>query len=439
MRSPRALAGVVAGVVVFGLLACGPSLAPLPEPPDLSGVDASVRDQYLKLRAHLDGLDGASPVEQAAAQGELGMWFHAYRLPEAAELAYGNALILDPGAARWSYFRGVLFSQAGRPGAAAADFAAALGAGGTAAVVRLAEAETQLGSIDAAIERLEPVVKTQRRNVRARAALARALLSAEQPGEEQRRRAASLLEESLKDQPAASTLRYQLATLYRELGEPARAEGHFGLVEAEAKSASLFMPDPWGRDLEEMDVSYLGILGRGRAAAAADRHQRALRLFEQAQQIDPSRFAAAFAAAKSWLALGRDREARVACEQLVEAFPVKSEAQLLLGRLYRRDADPRSLDAFKRAVELDPESLPAVRQLAAEHRLRGEFEDALSWLEKARALDPAAQQVVLSLTDVLLELGRRERAVAVLREALPAAKEPWALELKLAELEESGR
>ncbi|MEM1176841.1 MAG: tetratricopeptide repeat protein [Acidobacteriota bacterium] len=298
--------------------------------------------------------------------------------------------------------------------------------------MRLAEVEIELGRVAGAVGRLEGLIAGGGdRNVRAQAALARGLLAASAPPEADRRRAAELLESALLAQPKAPSLRYQLATLYRELGEPAKADRHLALVEPNAKPVALRMSDPVGRELEDMDVSYLGHLGRGRTAAAAKRHLQAIRHFERARLADPDRFAGHFAATKSLLALGRDREARAIAEDLVSRFPDRSEAFLILGRLYRRDADPRSLETFERAVELDPQSLPAHRQLAAELRVRGQLDEAVATLQRARAIAPSAHQAAIDLADILVKQGDVAAAESVLREALQTAKEPWAVELAL--------
>lgn len=430
----RKLAPMAAALV---LVSCGPSLDPLPEPPDLASVDASVRLQYAELRERLEALGAGSPrPERAEAHGELGLFFHAYRQPEAAELAYGNALKLMPDAERWSYFRGILLGQAGRIQEAARDFAVAARSGQPAAIVRLAETEVEIGAAAAAITRLEAIIEAQPRNVRAVAALARALTERSEASADDLRRAAALLEGALRVQPDAAAVRHRLAAHYRELGEDSRAAVHLAHLKrrGEAEPGPLLMSDPWGRQLEETDVSYLGHLQRGRRAAGRERHLEALRHFERALEVDPSRFAAGFATAKTLLALGRDAEARRRAGELRERFPDKAETYLLLGRLYRRDADPRAAAAFEKALELDPQSLPALRQLAAEKRRAGDLESARVLLERARELAPGQTQVLLALADVLDEAGRGAEAEAMLEASLSSAREPWAVELRLEKL-----
>ena len=431
---------LIGALLAGALLGCGPALDPLPEPPDLESVESSVRTQYEQLRGRLDAMGAdAGTEEQADAHGELGLFFHAYRQPEAAELAYGDALKLAPDSERWSYFRGILLGQAGRLQEASRDFAMASRSGQAAAIVRLAETEAETGAAEAAISRLEPIVAGQRRNVRARAVLARALMGRAQASEEDRRRAATLLEDALRVQPGASGLRYRLAGLYRELGEDSRASAHLAHLQrqGETEDGPLLMSDPWGRELEEMDISYLGHLQRGRRAADRERHVEALRHFEKALEVDPSRFAAGFAAAKTLLALNRDVEARRRAESLLERFPDKAETHLLLGRLYRRDADPRAAESFENALELDAQSLPALRQLAAEKRQGGELDEAIDLLERAREQAPGMTQVILSLADVLIEAGRPEQAADMIEASLPNAREPWALQLRLEKLRET--
>ncbi|MEM1176840.1 MAG: hypothetical protein AAGM22_00730 [Acidobacteriota bacterium] len=120
-RGRRPLRLLLTWLAILTTFGCGPSISPVPEPPNLASVDEEVREQYRNLRARLDGLDADAPAaERAAAHGDLGLWFHAYRLSEAAELAYGNALQLEPDSARWSYLGGGLCPPPARPAAAAA-------------------------------------------------------------------------------------------------------------------------------------------------------------------------------------------------------------------------------------------------------------------------------------------------------------------------------
>lgn len=140
--------------------------------------------------------------------------------PEEARAWYLRAAELDPGSARKVTNAAILLAREGRHRRAADLYAALLDRGGGAAEAwfRLGRELEAVGAPDSAAAAFDQAIRLDPRGAAARNHLARLILM-RNPGQAGRRRAASLLRESLDlepDQPGAEELRRVLS----RLGEP---------------------------------------------------------------------------------------------------------------------------------------------------------------------------------------------------------------------------
>jgi tetratricopeptide (TPR) repeat protein len=109
-----------------------------------------------------------------------------------------------------------------------------------------------------------------------------------------------------------------------------------------------------------------------------------------------------------------------ALERRVTADPANVDALVALGYAYqqrwRESADasvlPRSAEALRRALRLEPENTLAVIGLGSLALIRHEFRQALALGRRAQRLDPASARALGIVGDALLELGRYEPAFA---------------------------
>ncbi|MDA8016370.1 MAG: tetratricopeptide repeat protein [Thermoanaerobaculia bacterium] len=428
----RAPGGLLFGLLLALAAGCAPSVRPVPQPADLESADEPVQRQYEVARnaVELAGSRGSS----AEAYGRLGMWYQAYRLSEGAEISYDNALDLAPGTPKWSYLRGVLRAQDHRLEEAVADLAVAVDAGSVAAATRLAEVETALGRETPALLRLEElstarVAKPATANVRATVALAR---TRARHGELDS--AIHLFERALELQPSASHLRYEMGVWLERSGRTDRAAVELAQGEPTAEPEPLKMPDPWIREVEELDVSCLGLLRRARRAMASGRHHAALDLFRRSQTADPRRVAPRYGEVRALSALGRRGEALRAAGRLVEQFPQDPQGLVLLGRLFQPAEIERAEASFLRALELHPDSIGALQELARLRRSRGDLDSAEALYRRAFELLPSSESLALELSEIQVELGETEKAKATLRAALLVAEAPRVLRLRLERL-----
>jgi serine/threonine-protein kinase len=153
-------------------------------------------------------------------------------------------------------------------------------------------------------------------------------------------------------------------------------------------------------------------------------HTRAVELFQRAEALDP-RFALAYAGeadAYSLLSgpLGADvafPRAKAAAEHALRLDPALAEAHTSLAFVafgYERDWS-RAEQAFQRALQLNPSYASAHHWYGIYLSAMGRFPEAEAHLVRAKALDPLAVNIRVSLADMLSMARRYDEAIAELR------------------------
>jgi predicted Zn-dependent protease len=105
-----------------------------------------------------------------------------------------------------------------------------------------------------------------------------------------------------------------------------------------------------------------------------------------------------------------DREYR----SLINDYPGAAGVHYAYGIFLMRDAPDTALDEFRQELQLSPNHVPTLLQLAFEYLKRGEAEKGLPYAEKAVQLDPKMFLARNALGRILLELGQIDRAVGEL-------------------------
>lgn len=431
---------LVLGLAICGgLVGCGPEAhEPLPEPPGLADFDPAVQEQYRQLTAELEGLDGrADDAELAEAYGRLGMWHQVYRLLDVAEVAYGRARALAPEEPRWPYYLGMLFDSHGEPQEARAYFedALELAPGSEATRVHLAEQLFELGEWEEARAHLEAALESDPRCVRCRVALAKVRMEQDDP-----QRAIELLEEALRIQSSSNEIRHALGLAYRAAGLVERARAHLELARSDGQVDYLRMKDPWSRALLDLDVGYSGNFRRGREALSQGRYRVAQRLFLEAVEGNPEVIEGHLGLVRSWMALGQPTEAYRVSSVLLERFPSEARAPYAHGEVCTQL--PEHADEaeawFQRAIELQPDFVPAHISLADLARSRGDEAAAAELLGRASALAPEDASLLNRWARALDRAGRRQDAIGALEAGLERELDkPWGSRLLLEELKEA--
>lgn len=113
--------------------------------------------------------------------------------------------------------------------------------------------------------------------------------------------------------------------------------------------------------------------------------------------------------------LGYDNSMRP-LEEWVRANPDDTDALRLLGNNYLAAKQfDKAVSTYEKVMETAPDSGIAV-SIAAAHELGGRLGEAVSWLERAREMDPANDQAAEALASLELRRGNSERVAEIARD-----------------------
>jgi len=179
--------------------------------------------------------------------------------------------------------------------------------------------------------------------------------------------------------------------------------------EAETRLKALQQAHP-----ESVDVTLLAAAideAHGRPARAAARYGEVLARTPENTEVFRRLVRAQWAA-------GEHRKALTALEERIEAHPDDVVSLVTLGdaRLALSHEDA-AIESFSRALELAPENVHALNNLAWLLRNR-EPQKALEFAERARSLAPNSAAVLDTLAMIRLERGEVDPSVSLLREAI---------------------
>ena len=299
-------------------------------------------------------------------------------------------------------------------------------------------------------------------------------------------------QEAISDFNAAVGLYPENAAVYNNRGNLLNSLGHHGEAIKDFNRALLLAPgyvaalnnranaylrtgkpeaalSDFDRAIKLLPTGAAAINGRGRVQLAMLRPHAAMRDFSRAVRQDPRYGQGYRNRADALMALDRYKEAIEDLSRAAAFIPADPEIYVLRGTayLYVNNVEAALTD-FSKAIELNPRSARAYRGRGMAHAHETDFDDALSDLGRALAFDPrsdlthAHRAVVyaqmgtpeLGLKDVErglkinaksahafwargeieLALGRREPAIASLRQALEQDPEHKDAKLALARL-----
>lgn len=161
----------------------------------------------------------------------------------------------------------------------------------------------------------------------------------------------------------------------------------------------------------------------GRAYLHLDKYQQALNAFSAILMSAPRHLEANMGRARALVGLGDAPKAVKNARLAVDLAPERAEAWLLLGDVYAHDSlqdHPRAVDAYRRALALDPESLQAAMGLARSLSYTREVEQAIEVLERARTHHPGSIPLVVKLAESYYAVRDLDRAESLVHEALEA-------------------
>jgi tetratricopeptide (TPR) repeat protein len=397
--------------------------------PDLAGLEPAVAEQITAAERRLAALGpGSEPHALAAAYGELGGLFHAYRLAGPADACYANAERLDPKDFRWPHLRGLLAQEAGRLPEAEADYGRALerAPGDRPALVYRGEVRLLLGKTAEAEADARKALAAEPALTAAKALLGQAALAERRYGE-----AVQLFEAALAEVPGADRLHYPLGLAYRGLGEGAKAADHL----ARAGKAGVRPADPLRDEIEGLRTGERVHLAKGKAALQAGRAAEAAEELRRALAARPESVAARINLATVLASQGDRTAALSLLREAARLEPGNATAHFDLGLLLAAGgALQEARVELAAAIAARPEDAEAHRALAQVLRDGNDLPGALAEYGRAVALAPADDVARVGEGETLVRLGRFQAARDRLEEGRRALPESGLLAYGLARL-----
>ena len=214
--------------------------------------------------------------------------------------------------------------------------------------------------------------------------------------------------------PNSSGARCELAFTYLQAGALDDAQAAY-LKVCEAESANVDA------------LAGLGEISRQRGEISD-----ALTYLQQAASIDPERIALQYDMAAVLRDLSRFDEARAVLDKLLARDPDNSSALIGLGLLARQRSDHvRSVELFRRAVQVQSNHLGIQLELALSLRYAGQKDDAANWYGSILDRDPASVEAAVGLAGILRENGDLTTALNRLRHAIEQTPGNSTLRLEL--------
>jgi len=137
--------------------------------------------------------------------------------------------------------------------------------------------------------------------------------------------------------------------------------------------------------------------------------------------------------------LGRFDEARLAFEEAIAANPGYVPARVMLASLYLRagDAD-QTLELLTPLEEALPDEYEVISGIGLGRYVKGEYENAVDYLERARTLRPPPPLLLNALADSYERLGNIDKAREIYERSLLLDSDQSAVRDRLATLGASG-
>ncbi len=412
--------------------------------PDLSAMQPTVREQVERLQQMVERVKSnpnASATEISEGFGVLGQGMQAFDLLDAAETCYTHALTLAPSDHRWWYYRGLLFHSKGAFEKAVSDLqkAAELKPDYLATQIRLGNALLELGVASAAERHFTRVRTAEPDNAAALYGLGRTALALGNLPQ-----AISQLEETLKRQPGADIVHYQLAQAYRKAGDLAQAQFHL----SQQGEREVSFADPLAFNLSLIVIStsfevvrnlarqeqdfkerdFLGfVLNRlGDVPGITDQFRQVIEQLDQDSQASPLERGRMRFALGGLLARENQDEAAVAeFTHAIELAPSLIDARLKLGNgLARLGRFHDAISHYSAILARQPDHPEALGQRAAARSNLGDLAAARTDLERLLELEPQNRAAHFRLANLLERQGDADAAAKRLAETIPLGATP---------------
>lgn len=196
--------------------------------------------------------------------------------------------------------------------------------------------------------------------------------------------------------------------VYRNLGDALKQSG-------DAAAAI----DCWRKGAEREAIPVVGHTRLAEFLHKMGRRQEALALMEAAINSTTDVGTAQIILARTWLALGRPELAETHARQALAANPEDTRAMTSLGRgLGEQGRFPEAIEVVERWVELCPNQVNPLHELASLYTRSGKSDAAVATLHRTVSINPASAPTHFALSQALEAQGSLDAAILAVRQAI---------------------
>lgn len=407
-------ARLLAGLALLFLIACR-SPASREEPPPLPKLAVerfvpAAREQVEKAYQEAQ----ANP-NNPGVNGRLGMVLHAYEQFGAAEACYRRARAFQPKEFRWAYLLGAAQASAGNNQEAARSLRAAVKLDGeyAPARVKLAEALLALGELGESREIFEALAAKHPEFAPAHYGAGRARAAqGDLPGAIEHYRKASELA------PQFGGAHYGLALAYQKLGDTAKAQAEMALYRKDPLGGAPAQ-DALLDQVKALNQSAQHHLKEGVRLEAEGHLQESIAEHEQAVALDPKMIQAHTNLITLYAKAGNAAKSEEHYRATVTLNPNLAETHYDYGvLLFEQRRYQEAAETFRKAVEINPNYAEALGNLGFLSMLEGKLDQAERQYRAALQNRPNYRLAHFQLGRLLLNRGRTEEAIAHFQQTL---------------------
>lgn len=329
--------------------------------PDLAGVAPAVRKQIHDAQAAVARALSSTNTDssrRAETFGSLGQIYQAYGFNNAALTCYTDAARLDSQSFRWFYYSGYLLQKNGNAESAAREYQRALTLKPTdvPALLRLGNVELTLYHLDAAKQSFAKAMTERHSSAAALTGMGKVALFQHRYGA-----ALKYFTQALALDPRASSIHYQLAMTYRNLGDLIQMREQLkarGDVEPTIQ-------DPLLDEISDLQDGEVGLLERARSAMREDRFADAIADWRQMVLHDPSNPLTYQYLGIAMAMAGDPDSALKQYARSLQLDPSNAGVHYDIGiLLIEGQKEQQAIPQFQQALQLDPGLVAAHFQLA---------------------------------------------------------------------------
>lgn len=151
----------------------------------------------------------------------------------------------------------------------------------------------------------------------------------------------------------------------------------------------------------------------------------AIEHYKKAYELDPRAGVIGERLAEMYAKSQRIRDAVLEAQEILKRDPDNVAARRLLARIYlrtlgdlrpgsgQRETVTRAIEQFREILRIEPGDTEAALKLARLYRIQNEHEKAEDVLRGVLAREPANESALVQLTQLLLDLGKKQEAIAL--------------------------